>query len=142
MLRAIGSAVGVAVSTAIQYGVMSGSLPADLPVDIRTQVLDGDWTLGQAGSSEWSDGILDAKMKGIHVVFITFLPLMALCLIGLLFVKDKILTGDPKAKQEVKQGENQKVEQEMKGTQMLEATAPNDLESGLMDRDKPEAKTK
>jgi len=137
MLRAVGSAVGVAVSTAIQYGVMSGSLPSNLPSDIRAQVLDGDWTLGGAGSSEWTDGILDAKMKGLHVVFITFLPLMAVCLIGLLLVKDKVLTGDPKAKQEAKQEANQ----EMKGTQALEAKTPGELENGPTDGDRPEEKT-
>lgn len=103
MLRAVGSAVGVAVSTAINYRVLQTSLPADLPLNLRTQVLDGDWNLEESGSSEWTSGILDAKMRAIHVVFITFLPLVGLCLAGCLFIKDKILTGDPKPKQDAPQ---------------------------------------
>jgi hypothetical protein len=100
MLRAVGSAAGVAISTAIQYSVMEASLPATLPPDLRTQVLDGDWSLGQPGSNAWAGMILDAKMQGLHVVFVTFLPLMGLCLAGCLLLKDKILAGDAKPKQE------------------------------------------
>lgn len=96
MLRALGSAVGVALSTAIQYAVMESSLPSALPVEIRTQVINGSWAIGEAASEEWQESILEAKMQGIHVVFIIFAPLMGLCLLGCLVVKDKILTSDPK----------------------------------------------
>jgi hypothetical protein len=92
-VRALGSAVGVAVSTAVQYGVMKASLPPELPASIRTRVLDGSWKVGQ-GSRMWNGAILDAKMKGMHVVFIMFVPLMGACLLGCLLIRDERLSGD------------------------------------------------
>ncbi|RFU23870.1 hypothetical protein B7463_g12468, partial [Scytalidium lignicola] len=105
MLRAVGAAVGVAVSTAIQYGVMEANLPAALPLELRAQVLDGEWQIGDS-SAIWTESILNAKMRGIRVVFITFVPLIGLCLFGCLLVKDKILSGDAKPKQETKEPAN------------------------------------
>jgi hypothetical protein len=96
MLRALGSAIGVAASTAIQYAVMKADLPAELPSDLRSQVLDGSWHIGSSDSGEWTDGILDAKMKGTHIVFITFVPLVGLCLLGCLWIKDRVLKSDAK----------------------------------------------
>lgn len=100
LLRAIGSAIGVAVSTAIEYGIMKSSLPSALPLSLRTQVLNGSWLADSTNYPQWTSSILDAKMRGIHVVFITFVPLMGLCLIGCVFVQDRILMGDAKPKAE------------------------------------------
>lgn len=103
LLRAIGSAAGVAISTAIEYAVMKSYLPSALPQALRTQVLNGSWLADSATDPHWTSVILDAKMKGLHVVFITFVPLVGLCLIGCVVVQDRILMGDakPKAEKEV-----------------------------------------
>lgn len=104
MLRALGSSIGVAVSTAIQYGIMKLSLLHALPQDLRSQVLNGEWSIERFGSSPWAKSILDAKMKGAHIVLITFVPLLGLCLPGCLLFKDKIiLLGDDKLKSEKKE---------------------------------------
>lgn len=94
MLRALGSAIGVAVSTSVQYGVMKLTLPSQLPQDIRAQVLVGSWKADEFRHSQWTDGILESKMRGTQVVFITFVPLMALCLLGCVFVREVILLDD------------------------------------------------
>jgi hypothetical protein len=103
MLRALGSAIGVAVSTAVQYGVMKSNLPTDLPQDLRIQVLNGYWNVESSDHNQWTDDILNAKMKGAHIVFITFVPLVGSCLLGCLLVKDTILQGDAKPKDEKKE---------------------------------------
>lgn len=117
MLRALGSAVGVAISTAIQFAVMSSSLPASLPADLRTEILQGDWQIGDAAFLEWQDGILDAKMRGAHVVFIVFAPLIGICLLGCLLVKDKALKGDPK-KDEVQEKKESSLAVDLEAAQL------------------------
>jgi hypothetical protein len=90
--RAVGSAVGVAISTAVQYAVMKASLPTNLPASIRSQVLAEDWTRG--GTPAWNDAILQAKMKGVHSVFVLFVPLIGVCLGCLLLIRDGRLLAD------------------------------------------------
>lgn len=75
---------------------MSSSLPSSLPSNLRTQILQGDWQIGDTAFLPWQEGILDAKMRGAHVVFIVFAPLIGICLLGCLLVKDVVLKGDPK----------------------------------------------
>lgn len=90
--RALGSAVGVAVATAVQFTVTIASLPADLPPGITSAVRGGTWQIGDTPA--WDDAILDAKMKGIHSVFVVFVPLIALCLVGCIWIKGIPLLGD------------------------------------------------
>ncbi|OIW28586.1 MFS general substrate transporter [Coniochaeta ligniaria NRRL 30616] len=91
-VRALGSAVGVAVSTAVQFAVTTASLPRGLPASIGSTVRDGTWKVGDAPS--WDDAILDAKLKGIHSVFVLFVPLIGLCLLGCAWIRDTTLLGD------------------------------------------------
>ncbi len=91
-VRALGSAVGVAVSTAAQFSIMSASLPLDLPSSITSAVRDGTWKVGDTPT--WDDAILGAKMKGIHSVFIIFIPLIGICLISCIWIRDISLLGD------------------------------------------------
>ncbi|KAI9745932.1 MAG: hypothetical protein M1818_000613 [Claussenomyces sp. TS43310] len=94
LLRATGSAFGVAVSTAIEYSVMKSSLPSALPSSLKAQVLDGSWLANSTNFPQWTSSILDARMRGIHAVFISCVPLMGLCLVGCVFVQDRILMSD------------------------------------------------
>ncbi|OAP55801.1 hypothetical protein AYL99_09953 [Fonsecaea erecta] len=101
-VRALGSAVGVAVSTAIQYAVTVSSLPADIPPDVASAVKNGTWVIGN-GPPAWDNAVLDAKMRGINRVFITFLPLIGLCLVGCLWIRDIPLRGDNDEDQQMNQ---------------------------------------
>jgi hypothetical protein len=91
-VRALGSAVGVAVSTAVQFAVTQSSLPRDLPSSLKAAVANGTWSAGD--DPKWDGAILDAKMKGIHSAFITFVPLIGMCLVGCVWIKDKALLRD------------------------------------------------
>ncbi|CAI0645617.1 unnamed protein product [Colletotrichum noveboracense] len=82
LMRMLGSVVGMALSTAVQYSVMKSALPADLPESIRSSVTGGTWQPGDVDSHGWEQAILDAKMRGVHMVFIMLVPLMVLCLGG------------------------------------------------------------
>lgn len=75
---------------------MRAALPADLPESLKTQVLDGSWSAAEAeeGGGVWVDGILEAKMKGVRAVFIMLVPMMAVCLLGCVWVPDRVLRGD------------------------------------------------
>ncbi|KAI1135880.1 hypothetical protein F5Y05DRAFT_393683 [Hypoxylon sp. FL0543] len=44
----------------------------------------------------WESDILDAKLNGVHAVFIMTVPMMALCLLGCFFIPSIRLKGDPK----------------------------------------------
>ncbi|KAK2752026.1 major facilitator superfamily transporter [Colletotrichum kahawae] len=94
LMRMLGSVVGMALSTAVQYSVMKSALPTDLPESVRSSVTGGTWQRGDAGSHDWEQAILDAKMKGVHMVFVMLVPLMVLCLGGCWFIPNVALMGD------------------------------------------------
>lgn len=94
LMRMLGSVVGMALSTAIQFAVMKSALPEMLPLTLRRQVIDGSWHTGVPGSGAWESKILDAKMKGIHAVFVMLVPLMGACLLGCFFIPNAVLEGD------------------------------------------------
>lgn len=75
---------------------MRAALPVDLPESLKTQVLDGSWSAAEAeeGGDVWVNSILEAKMKGVRAVFIMLIPMMALCLVGCVWVPDRVLRGD------------------------------------------------
>lgn len=69
----------MAVSTAVQFAVTQSALPGD-----------GN-ALSGTGASE---GLADAKMKGVRAVFIIMVPLIALCGVSCFFVPNIVLEGD------------------------------------------------
>jgi hypothetical protein len=90
----LGSVIGMAVSTAIQFAVMKSTLPDSLPDALRAQVLNGSWQIGDPSSKPWKSDILNAKMKGIHAVFTTLLPLMGIGLVGCVWIPNTVLKED------------------------------------------------
>lgn len=105
LLRSLGAVFGVAVSTAIQYAVMDADLRGRIPGTMLQQVLDGSWSIGASGTEAYQPLILEAKMKGYRVVFITLVPSMCVCLLGNFLVADIVLKGDPeKSPEERKDG--------------------------------------
>ncbi|PGH29676.1 hypothetical protein GX50_07561 [[Emmonsia] crescens] len=67
-----------------------------VPDSIRALVLDGTWRVGEKGTEKFKPDILDARMEGFRVVFISLVPLMGLCLLASFFIADVILKGDAK----------------------------------------------
>lgn len=100
LLRSLGAVFGVAISTAAQYAAIDVALRDRIPAPLLSQVLDGSWKIGTASSEAYQPQILDAKMKGFRVVFIILVPLMCLCTLGNLFVRDTVLRGDAKKDKE------------------------------------------
>lgn len=102
LLRALGAVIGVAVSTAAQYAVTASSLRNKMPQSLLSQVLVGSWQIGESGTEQFEDVILNAKMRGFRVVFIIFVPMMmVVCSLGMIFVSDVPLRGDKETNEEV-----------------------------------------
>lgn len=96
LMRMLGSVVGMALATAVQNAVMTAALPSEMPELLRASVIGGTWERGhgESGSEAWDSMILDAKMKGVHTVFVMLAPLMSLCLAGCWFIPNIALEGD------------------------------------------------
>ncbi|KAF6844637.1 major facilitator superfamily transporter [Colletotrichum musicola] len=96
LMRMLGSVVGMALATAVQNAVMRAALPSEMPELLRASVIGGTWERGhgEPGSDGWESMILDAKMKGVHMVFVMLVPLMSLCLAGCWFIPNIELEGD------------------------------------------------
>lgn len=81
--RCGGGAFGLAASAA----VLQAALRANLPADYR-YLADNTYSLPKAQGPDF-DAVLDAYMAASRAVFMLQLPLVALCLVGCLFVKDR-----------------------------------------------------
>ncbi|KAJ6014137.1 Major facilitator superfamily domain general substrate transporter [Penicillium herquei] len=88
LLRSLGSVFGIAISTAAQRAVVKSYLK--ISGDKQDHMGTGD-----VSSLEHSQ-ILDAKMAGFRVVFISLVPLICLCFIGNFWVNDVTLSDDKK----------------------------------------------
>ncbi|KAJ5729472.1 Major facilitator superfamily domain general substrate transporter [Penicillium malachiteum] len=88
LLRSLGSVFGIAISTAVQRAVIKSYLK--ISGDTQDHMGTGD-----VSSLEHSR-ILDAKMAGFRVVFISLVPLICLCFIGNFWVNDVTLSDDKK----------------------------------------------
>ncbi|KAJ5266693.1 hypothetical protein N7478_009501 [Penicillium angulare] len=86
LLRSLGSVFGIAISTATQQAVMQSAL------------YNGTSSKPSEGYSvngiTASPNVLDAKMAGFRIVFITLVPLICLCFFANFLVTDVVLTGD------------------------------------------------
>jgi hypothetical protein len=96
VFRSLGGVVGIAVSTAAYYATLSKALsqPNAVPEWLRDRVLDGTWAVGDPTTAEIESAIVDARMQGFRVIFVTTIPLMAICLLVSFLVDDIVLKGD------------------------------------------------
>ncbi|KAI1080416.1 MFS general substrate transporter [Whalleya microplaca] len=97
LMRMLGSVFSLAVATTVQFESMKSGLSDSIPSDLRSRVINGMWQRGETGSATWESDILDAKLKGVHAVFIMMVPMMAVCLLGCVFIPNVRLKGDPKS---------------------------------------------
>lgn len=146
VLRSLGGVAGVAVSTAAYHSVMASSLSGTVPGTLRESVLDGSWRPGDAGAEQWESAILGARMEGFRTVFIMQIPLMALCLLGSLFIADIVLQGDAKKEQprgeELQSREQESAEVESSGLpseERVNTGEPEDLQTERFDAEQARA---
>lgn len=90
-MRSLGGACGLALSAAILSSVFRRHIPADLPTDIANTIRSSTYSVPDLSSlsNTQLEGILDAYMSGSRAVFILFVPLIGVCLIGCIFIKDR-----------------------------------------------------
>ncbi|KAF5609437.1 major facilitator superfamily transporter [Fusarium subglutinans] len=96
VFRSLGGVVGTAVSTAAYYATLNKALSqaSAVPKWLHDRVLDGTWVVGDPKTAKFEGAIIDARMQGFRVIFITTIPLMALCLLSSFLVDDIVLKGD------------------------------------------------
>ncbi|KAJ5094566.1 major facilitator superfamily transporter [Penicillium angulare] len=86
LLRSLGSVFGIAISTATQQAVMQSALSnGTSPKPPEGYSFNSKTALAN---------VLDAKMAGFRIVFITLVPLICLCFFANFLVTDVVLTGD------------------------------------------------
>lgn len=131
--RCMGGAVGLAVSAA----VLQATLQSNLPAGYR-QLAHLTYAVPPRGSvpvaADW-EGILDAYMKASRAVFILQTPLIAVCLVGCVLIRDRGLER-PKEPGEVEAEAEQKREREQNNGA---ADASDDAGTGVpatVDREK------
>ncbi|KAI1097396.1 MFS general substrate transporter [Jackrogersella minutella] len=100
LMRMLGSVFSLAVATTVQFEFMKSALSDAIPSDIRSRVTQGLWRKGEPDSEMWESQILDAKLKGVHAVFIMMVPMMAVCLLTCFFIPNVRLKGDSKTDNE------------------------------------------
>jgi hypothetical protein len=123
--RCGGGAVGLAVSAAILQAVLKANLPPNYrylahstyAIPARSSVSAADWEL-----------IVNAYMKGSHAVFILQLPLVGMCLLGCIFVRDRGLERPKEKDEEVVQNKTESKDEEAEAVDS-EATANHDQNS-------------
>ncbi|PWY65132.1 C6 transcription factor [Aspergillus eucalypticola CBS 122712] len=126
--RCLGGACGLAISAAI----LQATLRSNLPVGYR-DIADSSYSLpSRAGipDADWEQ-ILDAYAKASHSVFIFQVPLMGVCLLACVFIRDRGLER-PKDQFEIeeeKRQEEEKRRQEQAQEQAEKQVAAGDTEA-------------
>lgn len=88
-LRTMGGTLGLTVSGAILNNVLQSRLNGVVSNDIATQLASSAHSLGSLGlTEEQRAAVLTAYMHGIHIIFILYTPLIGICGLGALLVRD------------------------------------------------------
>lgn len=94
--RCAGGACGLAISAAVLQARLRAALPAEY-----AYLADSTYSLPDFGSEGIPESVLDAYMAASHAVFILQVPLIGLCLLGMVFIRDRGLeTAEDKASQQ------------------------------------------
>jgi MFS family permease len=83
--RCAGGAVGLAATAAVMQATLRESLPSGWE-----RLADNTYALpSDVGHGQEAEGIYDAYMMASRAAFILWLPMMGLCLLGCVFVRDR-----------------------------------------------------
>ncbi|RAL15079.1 MFS transporter [Aspergillus homomorphus CBS 101889] len=136
--RCMGGACGLAVSAALLQASLRSNLPdgykdvahSSYSLPSRNGISDSDW-----------EQILTAYSKASHSVFILQVPLIGMCLLACLFIRDRGLERpkDPHEIEEEKRQEEEKQRQEKAREQEEARVAGQDVESQVPHGSEPEA---
>ncbi|OQE29416.1 hypothetical protein PENSTE_c002G04756 [Penicillium steckii] len=83
LLRSLGSVFGLAISTAAQRAAMQSALPNKTVSSINHGI-----SAKRRDTFEDKSSLLDAKMTGYRIVFLSLVPLISLCFVGNFLVQD------------------------------------------------------
>lgn len=88
-LRTMGGTLGLTVSGTILNNVLQSRLSGVVSNGIATQLASSAHSLDTLGlTADQRSTVLDAYMRGIRIIFIVYAPLVGLCALGSLLVKD------------------------------------------------------
>ncbi|QKX63003.1 uncharacterized protein TRUGW13939_10171 [Talaromyces rugulosus] len=88
-LRTMGGTLGLTVSGTILNNVLQSRLSGVVGEVIATQLASSAHSLDTLGlTAGQRAAVLDAYMRGIRIIFIVYAPLVGLCALGALLVKD------------------------------------------------------
>lgn len=126
--RCTGGAVGLAISAAILQAVLKKNLPSEYhylthstyALPDRSSIPVADW-----------DSILNAYVKASHSVFIFQVPLIGICILACVFIRDKGL----RRPEDIKKENAKDKEGEQKDVTASQATTQVDLETAEYEDD-------
>ena len=100
--RCAGGACGLAISAAVLQARIRAALPAE-----HAYLAGSTYSLpdfGPGGGGGVPEGVLDAYMEASRAVFILQVPMIGLCLLGMVFIRDRGLESaeDKAAREDVK----------------------------------------
>ena len=90
-IRALGGAIGLAISTAIYSSSLHSHLPANLPASITNSIRESTFaTPNLTDVDDLARGqVLDAYLSASNSVFIMWVAVIGVCVVLMIFVKDK-----------------------------------------------------
>lgn len=86
--RCAGGACGLAISAAVLQARLRAALPAEY-----AYLADSTYSLPDFGGSI-PESVLDAYMEASHAVFVLQVPMIGLCLLGMVFIRDRGLESE------------------------------------------------
>jgi hypothetical protein len=120
--RCTGGAVGLAISAAILQAVLKKNLPSEYQYLTHSSYALPDQD--SIPAADW-DSIVNAYVKASHSVFIFQVPLVGICLLACVFIRDKGL----RKPEDVKKEDAKEKEGVLKDVTASQATTQVDLET-------------
>jgi MFS family permease len=101
-IRAFGGSVGLSIASAIYSNSLSAYLPVNLPPALITKIKDSIFDIPDVSilSNEMRSGLLDAYANAAKAVFYLWFVAIAMCLMLMVFIKDKGLRREDQEKHE------------------------------------------
>lgn len=88
-LRTMGGAIGLTVSGTVLNNILQARLSSSLPSNDVTQLTSSIYALDSLNLTPTQyNEVLDAYMAGMHTIFVIYAPMIGLCFLAALLVKD------------------------------------------------------
>jgi len=95
-IRALDGSAGMAASSIIFSNVLLHRLPASLPEQVRTEIHSSTFSRPDLSglNVRLQEGVFDAYMAAARAVFVMFAPVVGVCLLFMVMVKDGLVRKD------------------------------------------------